>query len=72
MKTKPISEEEPHIFECLSSRQWTIFVEWCEENGIDEQTIECEKDLKNGIRFYGKSGANGESWEIDFIYGKEN
>lgn len=72
MKTKPISEEESHIFERFSSRQWAIFVEWCEANGIDEQTIECEKDLKNGIRIYGKSGANGESWEIDFIYGKEN
>ena len=69
---KPICEEERYVIKHLSFAQWTIFVAWCEENEIDEMTIECEKDLKNGIRIHGKSWTNGESWEIDFTYEKEN
>lgn len=63
-------EEKPKtpLRSLLGERQEHLLLNWVEVNCIDEDSIDYEDDLLNGVRVFGVQKTTDEKWEIDFTY----
>lgn len=63
-------EEKPKaaLRSLLRERQEHLLLDWIEVNCIDENSIDYEDDLLNGVRVFGTQKSTDEKWEIDFTY----
>lgn len=56
------------LMSLIRESQEHLLMEWIKVNHIDENSIEYDDSLLNGVRIFGVQQSTDERWEIDFTY----